>query len=98
MKFVNRGTSGTGNVYNVTVASGNRHTGSETVAGANSADLVKNIYDLEGNMLEVTAELIKFCKWTNTVQVSRGGSHNGGSANPASFRSYWDESDFTMRL
>lgn len=41
MKFVNKGISGTGAVYNVTVASASRHTGSQAVAGANRADLVK---------------------------------------------------------
>ena len=79
MKFVNGKTDGNGDSYNVTTAkttSGTtRHTGSKAATGANTNDLVQNIYDLEGNFFE----------WTSTASYAncrarRGGIYSGSYA------------------
>ncbi len=92
MRFVNGGVSGTGVTYNVTQAVDNRHTGSKALSGANPADCVKNIYDLEGNMMEVTSEMLTGN--SGARQVQRGG--RWGSKNQASYRVDYNESDTAM--
>lgn len=42
-------------------------------------------------MLEVTSE---YETWATNFQ--RGGSYNGGSVDPASYRSFWGESGATL--
>ncbi len=75
MKFVNGKTDGNGDPYNVTTAkttSGTtRHTGSKAATGANTNDLVQNIYDLEGN----------FYEWTSTAVNTRNRAYRGGYCN-----------------
>ena len=55
MFFVNGKKDGENNDFIVTTASSARRTGSPTVSGNNTNDLVQNIYDLENNYYELTA-------------------------------------------
>jgi len=77
MGFVNGKTDGYGNKFNVSTASNARHS-SENVRGAglNEHDRVCNIYDLEVNASEISAERCTY--WFNgttqpEVVISRGG-------------------------
>ena len=56
MKFVDGKTDSKGNVYNVRKQDSNRHIGNKAKSGQNLADRVQNIYDIEGNCIEYTAE------------------------------------------
>ena len=56
MFFVNGKLDGAGNTFDVTEPSSTRKTGSAAASGNNINDLVQNIYDLEGNYYEWTAE------------------------------------------
>ena len=82
MNFVNGNQDGTGNTYDVTIYSGNRHTSPLVTAGQNEADRVCNIYDLEGSCWEYVAEQSSF--YEDGDFVLRGGSYNYND--PASHR------------
>ena len=69
MKFVDGKKDGNNNDYNVRVYNSTRHKGSEEKTGGNLADKVQNIYDLEGNAFEYTAEKNN----TSLPVVYRGG-------------------------
>ena len=72
---------GTGAVFDVFTASVARQKTSQMNAGTNPADKVCNIYDLEGNYLEWTAQAD-----STNLRVVRGGNCNDasiGSFNPA---------------
>lgn len=56
MKFVDEKKDSKGNVYNVRKQDSDRHIGNKTKSGQNLADRVQNIYDIEGNCIEYTAE------------------------------------------
>jgi len=78
-------TDGEGNVYDVTTPSSNRHTGDSATTGQNKADQVCNIYDLEGNLWEYSAEKITSA---NLTFILRGGSADITNR-PASHRYYF---------
>jgi len=64
--------------------------------GATSKAVACNIYDMAGNLQELTTENITVKGTTNAVD--RGGSYNLNGANyPAGFRSY-NRSTFTQHL
>ena len=56
MKFANGKKDGNDDTYNVKLFKTQRHTGSYAYTGDNAHDNVLNIYDLEGNLWEWTAE------------------------------------------
>ncbi len=64
---------GNGNIFDVTKQEVERHTGSLTDSGANKADKVCNIYDLEGNYYERVAERNSY--YSAWLYTSRGGSY-----------------------
>lgn len=80
MAFISKETrtDGNGKTYDVTAAltetGFTRHTGSKADSGANKADKVCNIYDLEGNYFEYTAE--KSTYRTDIPYVARGSTFN----------------------
>ena len=81
MDFIDGKLDGSGNnTFDVTTYNANRHTGEGVLAGQNEADKVCNIYDLEGNYLEYTAEK----NYYNDLSVHRGGIYN--DTQPASHR------------
>lgn len=66
---------GENNIFNVKTALNIRHTPSFEKSGQNEADKVYNIYDLEGNYIEVVAEKNN---WASTSPgIRRGGSADG---------------------
>ena len=71
--------------YNVNMANPSIHTDSLNNAGNNPLDVTCNIYDLEGNCFEYTAEKQSFNK--DYPFVCRGGGYHGYSTLPASYRS-----------
>ena len=71
LAFVNNKRDGKGNIYDVTVPSSNRHT-TLHCTGFNEYDVVCNIYDLEGNLGEYTAEKNK--TYPNRPSLLRGGN------------------------
>ena len=80
MKFVDGKKDGQNGDYVVTTASSNRHHSSgKEATGNNTYDLVQNIYDLEGNFYEWTAE----ANGTN-IRDDRGGYYYGSLS--ASYR------------
>ena len=75
MKFVDGKKDSDGNIYNVRKYDLARHTGSKVESGKNLADRVQNIYDIEGNCIEYTAE-----KNNNSDPiVFRGGNSSSSS-------------------
>ena len=80
MKFVDDKLDGAGNTFDVTTArttsESTRHTGKLAATGNNINDKVQNIYDLEGNLYELTLEAAD----TSTGYRSyRGGTASGGA-------------------
>ena len=71
MKFVDGKKDGNENTYDVRTYNSTRHTGNKTKTGKNLADKVQNIYDLEGNCFEYTAEKNN----TSELFIYRGGSY-----------------------
>ena len=59
------------------------HSGSKVNTGTTTTDKMNNIYDLEGNLFEWTAEAIY-----TYGRVSRGGNYN--FSDPASYRGYYN--------
>ena len=86
LKSINKSASLTdsryyGNYYN-SLAPANENRGTKRTAGFSENWMVKNIYDLAGNVWEWTSE-----KADSSIFSCRGGSHaHGGSADPVSYR------------
>lgn len=84
MSLVHNKLDGMGSTFNVLTKKAERHTGGQGTTGRNEYDRVYNIYDLEGNNIEMTAEQA----WYNGVayDVSRGNTANTTSNYGASSR------------
>ena len=95
MRFVNGKQDGTGSIFNVTSANTARHTNATWpgATGMNSSDLVCNIYDLEGNGVEMTASYVyKYWPPSNQYKnfpVMRAGDTS--SKQPAAERNYGND-------
>lgn len=90
MKFIDGKNDGQGNTYNVEESNKLRHIDDgKTKTGKNINDKVQNIYDLEGNCWEYTAEKIKI---ENEFKfIIRGGYYSSAyRVREASKRSYGD--------
>ena len=75
MHFINGKLDGNGiDNFLVTTYNTNRHTGSPTNSGFNEADKVCNIYDLESNYFEYSAEKAIYQNYIRIVD--RGGSYD----------------------
>ena len=73
MDFVNEKLDGNGETFDVNKSNPKRHTSSIGTSGKNENDKVCNIYDLEGNCWERTAEMLTSEKNTDEQPVNRGG-------------------------
>ena len=68
MAFINGKLDGEGNPYDVTTYSSNRRTEDPATTGQNKADRVCNIYDLEGNFLNILQK--KMSSTTNIHSIT----------------------------
>ncbi len=75
MAFVNNKKDGNGKVFNITKADETRHIKKTTTSGQNESDRVCNIYDLEGNYYEYTAERLINSAEQDDMAYYRGGNH-----------------------
>ena len=85
LAFIDGKIDGKGQIYDIKKASQSRHINILAApSGTNEADRVCNIYDLEGNLMECTAErVVENASQTNDP-AHRGGDH--WNVRPASFR------------
>ena len=93
MKFVNGKIDGNGkDKFDATIYSPTRHLDTLMQSGQNEADKVCNIYDLEGNCYEITAELCHvgddpyFVERGGTYKYTSYGAYTDGASIPASHR------------
>lgn len=78
MSFLNGKKDAMGEIFNVRTGNVARHLGRRQNSGINEHDKVFNIYDMEGNVLEMTAEICTY--GSNLMIVTRGGHYSGAHA------------------
>ena len=92
MKFVDGTNLGNGVIYDVTTDVEARHTGDLAATGSNTADFVKNIYDLEGNIRTWTTEAGE-----TYARTDRGGNYGNRDSSSTRYGYYPDRKKYRRR-